>query len=37
MYEFGHATFIWGKSIEHLVDVLKVIEAVEPEVQRAEE
>jgi hypothetical protein len=30
IYEFGHATFIWGKSLVHLQDVLAVIKAVDP-------
>ena len=29
-YNFGHATFIWGKSTEHLVDAVKMIEKAEP-------
>ena len=29
-YNFGHATFIWGKSVEHLTDAVKVIEKAEP-------
>lgn len=28
VYNFGHATFIWGKSIEHINDVTARIEAV---------
>jgi len=28
VYNFGHATFIWGKSVEHIEDIIARIEAV---------
>jgi hypothetical protein len=30
LYDFGHATFVWGKSLAHLNDALAVIEKAEP-------
>ena len=33
-YNFGHATFIWGKTLEHVYDALNYINQAEPaEVQ----
>ena len=29
IYEFGHATFIWGKTTEHLDDAIAVINKAE--------
>ena len=29
-YNYGHATFVWGKSTEHLNDALSIINKVEP-------
>jgi hypothetical protein len=30
LYDFGHATFVWGKSTIHIQDALTRINAVEP-------
>ena len=30
IYDFGHATFIWGKSTVHIEDTLARINAIEP-------
>ncbi len=30
IYDFGHATFIWGKTTEHLEDSIAVINSSQP-------
>ena len=30
LYDYGHATFVWGKSLAHLYDALAFIDAAEP-------
>ncbi len=30
LYDFGHATFVWGKSTVHVQDALSRINAAEP-------
>ena len=31
IYDFGHATFVIGKSLEHVYDALSVINKAEPD------
>ena len=37
IYEFGHATFIWGKTTEHLDDAIAVINKAESPSDREQE
>jgi hypothetical protein len=30
IYDFGHATFIWGKTLQHVYDAVAVINKAEP-------
>lgn len=34
IYDFGHATFIWGKTTEHLDDAISVINKAESPSER---
>ena len=37
IYDFGHATFIWGKTTEHLDDAIAVINKAESHPEREQE
>jgi hypothetical protein len=33
IYDFGHATFVWGKTTEHLDDAIAVIDKSESPIK----